>query len=64
MIAYTYLANGIIRLSCNKVSNGRIQKDPHTSYLFEQFLDFDFGLEDNENPDESDFVNESLLSSY
>ena len=64
MIANTYLANGIIRLSCNKISNGRIQKVPHISYLFEHFPDFDFGLEDNENADESGLANESLQSSY
>ena len=64
MIANTYSANGIIRLSCNKISNGRIQKVPHISYLFEHFPDFDFGLEDNENADESGLANESLHSSY
>ena len=36
---------------CNKISNGRVQKVPHISYLFEHFPDF--GLEDNENADES-----------
>ena len=51
MIASSYSVNGIIRLSCNKISNGRVQKVPHISYLFEHFPDF--GLEDNENADES-----------
>ena len=64
MIANTYSANRIIRLSCNKISNGRIQKVSHISYLFEHFPDFDFGLEDNENADESGLANESLQSSY
>ena len=39
---------------CNKISNGRVQKVPHISYLFEHFPDF--GLEDNENADESGFA--------
>ena len=51
VILNTYSVNGIIRLSCNKISNGRVQKVPHISYLFEHFPDF--GLEDNENADES-----------
>ena len=51
VIPNTYSVNGIIRLSCNKISNGRVQKVPHISYLFEHFPDF--GLEDNENADES-----------
>ena len=64
--ANNYLVNGFVRLSCNKISNGRVQKVPHISYLFEHFLDFDFGLEhnDNENADESGSANESLQSSY
>ena len=64
MIANTYSANEIICLSCNKISNGRIQKVPHISYLFENFPHFDFGLEDNDNPDESGLAIESLQSSY
>ena len=64
MIGNTYSANEIICLSCNKISNGRIQKVPHISYLFEHFPDFDFGLEDNENADESGLANESLQSTY
>ena len=64
MIANTYSANGIIRLSCNKINNGKIQNVSHISYLFEPFPDFDFGLEDNENADESGLANESLQSSY
>ena len=64
MIANTYSANGIIRLSCNKISNRKIQKVPRISYLYEHFPDFDFGLEDNENADESSLANESLQSSY
>ena len=54
VIPNTYSVNGIIRLSCNKISNGRVQKVPHISYLFEHFPDF--GLEDNENADESGFA--------
>ena len=54
VILNTYSVNGIIRLSCNKISNGRVQKVPHISYLFEHFPDF--GLEDNENADESGFA--------
>ena len=54
MIPNTYSVNGIIRLSCNKISNGRVQKVPHISYLFEHFPDF--GFEDNENADESGFA--------
>ena len=57
MIANTYSVNGIIWLSCNKISNGRVQRIPHISYLFEHFPDFDFGLEDNENSDENDLAN-------
>ena len=64
MIANTYSANGIIHLSCNKISDGRIQKVPHISYLFEHFPDFDLGVEDNENAGESSLANESLQSSY
>ena len=64
MIANTYLTNGIICLSCKKISNGWIQKLPHISYLFEHFPDFDFSLEDNENADESGLANESLQSRY
>ena len=62
MIPNTYSINRIIRLSCNKISNGRVQKVPCISYLFEHFPDF--GLEDNENADESGFTNESLQCSY
>ena len=64
MITNTYSASRIIGLSCNKISAGRVQKFPHISYLFEHFLDIDFGLEDNENADESGLANESLQSSY
>ena len=64
MIANSYLVNGIIHLSCKRISNGRDQNVPHISYLSEHFPDFDFGLEDNENPDESGLTNESLQSSY
>ena len=66
MIANTYSVNGIIHLSCNKISNGRAQKVPHISYLFKHFAYFDFGLEDNDNKnaDESGLANESLQSSY
>ena len=49
---------------CNRISNGSIQKVPHISNLFEQFPDFDFGLEDNKNADESSLANESFQSSY
>ena len=49
---------------CNKVSNGKFQKVPHISYIFEHFPDFGFGLEDNENTDENGLANESLQSSY
>ena len=35
---------------------------PDRSYLFEHFPDFDFGLEDNENADQSGLANESLQS--
>ena len=64
MIANTYSVNGVIRLSCNKISNRRVQKVPHISYLFEHFPDFDFSSEGNENADESGLANESLHSSY
>ena len=66
MIANTYSVNGIIHLSCDKISNGRAQKVPHISYLFKHFAYFDFGLEDNDNKnaDESGLANESLQSSY
>ena len=64
MIANTYSVNGTICLSCNKISNERVQTVPHINNLFEHFPDFDFGLEDNENADESRLTNESLQSSY
>ena len=64
VITNTYTANGIVRLSCVSIKNGRIQKVPHISYLFENFPDFDFGLENNENDDESEVADVSLQSSY
>ena len=64
MIANTYSVFGIIHLSYNKISNGRVQKVPHTSYFFEHFPDFDFGLEDNENVHESELANKLLQFSY
>ena len=36
MIANTYSANGIIHLSCNKISNERIQKVPHLNSITAQ----------------------------
>ena len=64
MIANTYSINGVIRLSCNKISNRRVQKVPLIGYLFEHFPDFDFGSESNENADKSGSADESLQSSY
>ena len=64
IIVNTYSVNGIIHLSCNKISNGRVQKVSHISYLLERFPDFDFGLKDNENADESSLGNQLLQSSY
>ena len=64
MTPNTYPIYGIIYLLCNKISNGSVQNVPDISYLFEHFPEFDFGLEDNENADQSDVANESLQSSY
>ena len=63
MIVNNYSVNGVIRLSCNKTSYGRVRKVPHLSYLFEHFPDFDFGLKVNESADESILANGSLQSS-
>ena len=43
---------------------GGSKRFPHISYLFENFPDFDFGLENNENDDESEVADVSLQSSY
>ena len=51
-------------LTCNKISNRRVQKVPLIGYLFEHFPDFDFGSESNENADKSGSADESLQSSY
>ena len=64
IITSTNTANGIVRLSCNSIHNGRTQKVTHISYLLENFPDFDFGLENNEKNDESELADVSLQSSY
>ena len=61
VISSTYTANAIVRLSCESIKNGRIQKVPHISFLLENFPGFDFALENNESDNVADV---SLQSSY